>query len=205
MYKILVVEDHTMTRRGLTSFLSETGRWLVVGEAGSLEEAQEFFKTRALAGDAAPDIVLLDLQLKDASGLDLIPWLREFTAGGGMPKIIAFSVFDDYGHIQASFRMGVQGYVCKNQQEEELEAAMDVVAQGNVYINRNLIPKILNLSNLLNCFTKREAEIFLLVQQGLSNRQIAEKLFISQRTVENMLSGIYDKTGVQSRKQLELL
>ncbi|GHU53037.1 hypothetical protein FACS1894200_13570 [Spirochaetia bacterium] len=63
MYKIMIIEDHTMTRRGVASFLFETGRWLVVGEAGSLEEAQEFFKTRALTGDAAPDIVLLDLQL----------------------------------------------------------------------------------------------------------------------------------------------
>jgi NarL family two-component system response regulator LiaR len=204
--KVLVIEDQTITRRGIASFLAETGRWSLAGEAASLEEAMDFFEKLSHTGDTPPpDIVLLDLQLNDASGLDFIPWLREKTDGTAMPKIVVFSVYSDYGHIQASFRMGAQGYVCKNQQEEELEEAMNMVLQGNVYVNRNLIPAILRTTDLLNCFTKREADIFLLVQQGLDNRQIAEKLSISPRTVENNLSNIYDKTGVHSRKKLETL
>ena len=101
--------------------------------------------------------------------------------------------------------MGVQAYVCKRRGEQELEAALRATLDGTPYIDDTAQSKLTKTVNLFSLLTKRETEIFRLVTQGLSNRQIADNLKISPRTVENILSCVYDKTGIRSRAELERL
>jgi NarL family two-component system response regulator LiaR len=116
-----------------------------------------------------------------------------------------YSSFDDYAHVSAALGMGVQAYICKRRSEQELEAALRATLDGTPYIDDTVQSKLNKTVNFFSLLTKRETEIFRLVTQGLSNRQIAEDLKISPRTVENILSCVYDKTGIRSRAELERL
>jgi DNA-binding NarL/FixJ family response regulator len=209
MNTILIVEDHAIMRKGLSDFLTETGRWQVLGEAASLEEAKSLLSTTA---PPQADILLLDIDLQKTSGFDIIPWLRlQKTKGSAckkrraeIPAIVVYSAFDDYAHIQAAFKLGARGYVCKSQSEAELEAALTAVLDGGTYLCESLQTKILVATETLELLTKREQQIFTLVRAGRSNRSIAKQLEISVRTVENHLSCIYGKTGL-TRASLQKL
>ncbi|AEF85663.1 two component transcriptional regulator, LuxR family [Treponema primitia ZAS-2] len=203
MKTLVLIEDHDMMRRGLASYFSQQKRWEVVGEAATLDEASALFETLVKTGVPLPDIVLLDIDLNGAWGLDLVPKLREWY--GKKPPVLVYSVFDDYAHVKAATRAGVAGYVCKSQREAELETAMDTILQGDIYFTPYLFPKISAVSDITIFLTKRERQIFELVQRLYSNDRIAGELGINIRTVENKLSIIYDKIGVKSRGELEKL
>jgi DNA-binding NarL/FixJ family response regulator len=199
MNTLALIDDHAMMRRGLGSYFTQTGRWQVLGEAASLEEAAVLFKH--LAPGSLPEVVLLDIDLNGAWGLDLIPQLREWY--GKKPPVIIYSVYNDYGHVKAAIRSEASGYVCKSQSEKELEAAMVTVIQGGISYAEHLIVELDAVSDILYCLTKRERQIFELVQRFYSNRRIAAELNVSLRTIQNNLSNIYDKTGISSREELE--
>jgi DNA-binding NarL/FixJ family response regulator len=192
-------------RKGLASFFNETGRWTVLGEASTLAAAKTILSGLA---DGQPDAVLLDIQLETDWGLELIPWLRERIIGQNIrqiPKVVVYSSFADYSHISAAYKIGVDGYVCKTRSEAELEAALDAVLSGERHWDQTLAPKIMMVNDAVSRLTKRETDVFMLVQKGLSNKSIADKLGIKQRTVENHLCCIYDKTGIGSRVALQKL
>jgi DNA-binding NarL/FixJ family response regulator len=204
-----------MMRKGLVSFFKETGRWSILGQASSLVEAKSLLANPL---SSWPDIVLLDIQLDGAWGLELVPWLREqcfielklcensnFQNTKKIPDVVVYSSFTDYSHISAAYKIGVKGYVCKTRSEMELESALNTVLRGELYWDQTLIPKIMMVNDVISRLTKKETEIFMLVQKGLSNKNIAEKLGINQRTVENHLCCIYDKTGISSRSALQKL
>jgi len=193
--KIIIIEDHPVMRKGLADYFAGTGRWQVMGTASTLAEAKE------LASRVYADIFLLDIQLEDGWGLDIIPCL----AKEPRPIMAVYSSFDDYAHVSAALGMGVQAYICKRRGEQELEAALRATLDGTPYIDDTVQSKQTKTVNLFSLLTKRETEIFRLVTQGLSNRQIADNLKISLRTVENILSCVYDKTGIRSRAELERL
>jgi len=193
--KIIIVEDHPVMRKGLADYFAGTGRWQVMGTASTLAEAKE------LVSRVCADIFLLDIQLEDGWGLDIIPHLPKQTR----PVMAVYSSFDDYAHVSAALGMGVQAYICKRRDEQELEAALRATLDGKPYIDDTAQSKLDKTVNLFSLLTKRETEIFRLVTQRLSNRQIAENLKISTRTVENILSCVYDKTGIRSRAELERL
>ncbi|AEF86356.1 two component transcriptional regulator, LuxR family [Treponema primitia ZAS-2] len=201
MNTLVLIDDHTMMRRGLASYFTQTGRWQVLGEAGSQEEALALFET--LSPGPLPGIILLDIDLHGSWGLDLIPRLRNYYEQ--KPPALIYSVYEDYAHVKAAIRAEAAGYVCKSQGEAELEMAMDAVLQGRIFFAPHLIVKMDAVSDILLCLTKRERQIFGMVQRSYSNRQIAEELVVSVRTIENNLSIIYDKTGVPGRKELEKL
>jgi len=193
--KIIIVEDHPVMREGLANYFAGTNRWQVTGTASTLAEAKDLV-TRVYA-----DILLLDIQLEDGWGLDIIPYLTKQDG----PIMAVYSSFDDYAHVSAALGMGVQAYICKRRSEQELEAALRATLDGTPYIDDTVQSKLNKTVNLFSLLTKRETEIFRLVTQRLSNKQIAETLKISPRTVENILSCVYDKTGIRSRAELERL
>jgi DNA-binding NarL/FixJ family response regulator len=104
--------------------------------------------------------------------------------------------------MMTAYNMGVRAYVCKDQGEAELEVALFTMLNTGCFINEIVRNELSAVTDKLNRFTKREAEIFGLVKKGLSNVQIAETLGLNHRTVDNILSCIYDKTGVKSRLDL---
>jgi DNA-binding NarL/FixJ family response regulator len=203
MKTIVFVDDHDMMRRGLLSCFSAGRNWRILGEASSIEEGDALFKRLAEAG-TIPDIILLDIDLKGQWGLDLAAVSRR-TFSPRPPCIIVYSVFDDFAHVKAALRAGASGYVCKSQPLTDLEAAMKTAAAGGCYVPSHLAARLSAVFDLSSGFTRRERQIFDMVQLRRSNREIAGELGISLRTVENRLSDLYDKTGVHSREGLEKL
>jgi DNA-binding NarL/FixJ family response regulator len=203
MKTLVLIDDHNMVRRGIASWLAEDKHWKVLGEAASVEEAAALFK-RLYAASTPPDLALLDIDLNGSWGLDLIPLLRK-QYGEKAPPVLVYSVYDDYAHLMAAFRAKVRGYVCKSQDASVLRAAMDKIAGGGTWFAPDHLAQTTGVSDMLLALTKRERQIFDLVQRRYSNKEIAGECDLSVRTVENNLSIIYDKTGVTTRKELEEL
>jgi DNA-binding NarL/FixJ family response regulator len=196
---MVIVEDHPLMRKSLAGFFAGTGRWLVLGTASTLEDAKALL---SISDAARADILLLDIRLEKAWGLDIIPWLHG-RGGEKIPAVVVYSGFDDYAYVSAALSLGARGYVRKTQNETELEAALGTVLSGGVYTDKTVELNLRTVAHTINLLTKREADIFILVKEGFSNQQIAEKLGISRRTVENILYCVYDKTGIPSRLELQ--
>jgi NarL family two-component system response regulator LiaR len=194
---IVIVEDHPVMREGLAAWFTATGNWCVTGTAASFAEAKALFSRPGFHAD----IALLDIQLEDGWGLDIIPWLSEKHLP--CPLVAVYSMFDDYPHVSTALGLGVRAYVSKRRSESELDTALKTVLAGGTWIDDKVQIKFQIVSDMIDLLTKREAEILTLVKSGLSNKDIALRLGISRRTVENILSCVYDKTGVRSRLDLE--
>ena len=195
---IVIIEDHPLMREGLAAYFADTGRWRVK-TAESLETAKEVL-TRA-----DTDVALLDIQLEDGWGLDIIPWLSKTKFSGQkaeLPVLAVYSAFDDNAHVNAALSMGVRVYVCKRSNVPELEKAILSALEGKLYIDERVESSLQKGKDVYGLLTKREKEIFTLAKSGLSNRQIADQLGISCHTVENIMSCVYDKTGFDSRLEL---
>jgi DNA-binding NarL/FixJ family response regulator len=193
-------------RNGLAAYFTASGRWRVLGTASTLDEAKTLL-TPLIPGK--PDIILLDIQLENAWGLDLIPWVKEQNRTANLPPtfpgFVVYTNFNDYSHVNTALSMGVNAYVCKSRNEAELEEAMAAALRGELYIDKSVESKLNTVATVLSLLTKREAQILTLVKDGLSNKHIAAALGISCRTVENILSSVYMKTGVSSRLELQKL
>ena len=151
-------------------------------------------------------MIILDIELGNDWGLDLIGELRKISKNEiKLPPVLIYSVYDDYAHINAALRAGVKSYVCKSQSIEELLNAMEGVVSGKGGFNSALVQRFASVSDLKLRLTKREQEIFDMVQKGIKNKEIAADLNVSLRTIENNLGIIYDKTGVKNRRELENL
>ena len=196
---IVIIEDHPLMRESLAAYFTGTGRWRVVGTAPSLETAKE------LLTHAASDVALLDIQLEDGWGLDIIPWFSQTMSGrqkAEPPVFAVYSVFEDNAHVKAALSMGVKAYVCKRSNVPELEKAILAALEGKLYVDNRVESSLKKGKGVYGLLTKREKEIFTLAKSGLSNSQIAAELGITQRTVENIISQVYDKTGINSRLEL---
>jgi NarL family two-component system response regulator LiaR len=195
---IVIVEDHPVMLRGLAQWFSATGRWQVLGTASSLVTAKE------VLDGISPDVLLLDIKLPDGWGLDIIPWYKQHTEEP-LPKFAVYSSFDDYPNFSAAFGMGIDAYICKHRSEQELETALLQTLDGETYIDDTVKTRLNIVNGFIDILTKREAEVLSHVKKGMSNKQIALSLDISLRRVENILSCIYDKTGIKTRLELQQL
>ena len=202
-FRIAIVEDHPVMREGLARWFADTGRWQVSGTAASLEGAKELLAAEGFQ----TDILLLDIQLEDGWGLDIISWYTGHCGPGKQngPLTAVYTAFDDYAHVSAALGMGVKAYVCKRRGERELEEALLKALEGDICVDSTARTKLQTVTDFVSLLTRREKEILNMVKSGLSNKQIASGLGISRRTVENILSCVYDKTGIKSRLELERL
>ncbi|MFP3042172.1 response regulator transcription factor [Treponema primitia] len=204
MLTIFLVDDHVMVRRGLEARLAATGRYRIAGEAASLSGARGLLASP----EFPPDLIILDLELGDENGLELIGTLEKqhVAAGelsrGRIPAILVYSVFDDPFRIQSALHMGARGYVSKSAGEAEMLAAVEAVLAGRIWLDPRLELKTKAMPDIYALFTKREREILELVQKRYDNGAIAKKLSLSLRTIENYLSRIYAKTGAATRNEL---
>ena len=194
---IVIIEDHPIVSEGLTSYLTKTGRWNVAGTASSIAAAKELLDV------THTKIILLDIQLEDGWGLEILPWF--VTRTENKPIVAVYSAFDDYAHVNAALSLGVRAYITKRHGARELEKVLLNTLSGEMYIDDMAQINLHNTANGISILTKREKEIFSMVKTGLHNRQIATRLGISHRTVENILSCVYDKFGIRSRYELERL
>ena len=199
MRTVVIIEDHEMMRAGLSSRLKD--RWLIAGEAGSLKEAKKLFTVLT----EKPDLILLDMELGKDWGLDILKMDCFTSLFSGIPPVLVYSVYDDYAHVNAALRQGVMGYVLKSRGIEELLQAMEDVVSGKTAFSPSLPQRLASVSDLMLGLTKREREVFVMVQQGFNNTEIAGARNVSVRTIENVLSIIYDKTGAKNRGELKSL
>jgi NarL family two-component system response regulator LiaR len=202
-FRVVIIEDHPLMRRGFADCLIDTGRFLIAGEAESLEAGRVIMERLK----DPPDLVVLDIGLGNEDGLDFIGIMKNLCAARNLalPPMLIYSVFEDPLRIQAAVRMGARGYVSKSSGEAKILRAVDRILAGGQYIDERFETPVQKSGDLYDMFTRREREIVMMIKQHYNNDKIAARCGITPRTVENHLSHIYCKTGLKNRDQLRSL
>jgi two-component system nitrate/nitrite response regulator NarL len=202
--RILVVDDHTLFRRGLSALLSRDSRVVVVGDAADASEAQR------RAQELQPDLILLDNHLPGVNGIDALPGLREVAPKA---KILMLTVSEDAADLAAALRSGAAGYLLKNIEGDALIHAILQSVQGQSVIANEMTGKLvaayLGASGTdepvvpppspLAALSPREHEILRGISKGLSNKEIGRDLGIAETTVKIHVQSILRKLGVSTR------
>ncbi|HEY3737044.1 MAG TPA: response regulator transcription factor [Jatrophihabitans sp.] len=197
--RIFLLDDHEVVRRGLADLLSNTPGFEIVGEASSVEEA------RARIFDVAPDVAVLDGRLPDGSGIDVCRDIRSRLPG---TYCLILTSYDDQDAVMAAVLAGASGYVLKEVRGSGLIDAIRQVALGRTLIDPGVMEKMINQirnpaqeDGKLAQLSDREREVLDLIADGLTNRQIAERLFLAETTVKNYVSSLLAKLGMNRRTQ----
>ena len=198
---VFLVDDHELIREGIKQLLELGGDIDVVGQASNGEEAiQMILKYR-------PDVVLLDINMPKMNGIDVLRRLKDL---GVKSKIIMLTIHKDREYLLEAMKIGADGYVLKDSDAEGLMRAIRDVKSGKTYIQPSiaslLVEDVNNIdangdSAKIDALTKREYEVLTLIAEGLSNKEIADKLYISEKTVKNHVSNILKKLDVNDRIQ----
>jgi two-component system response regulator DevR len=197
--RIFLLDDHEMVRRGITDLLTSEPGFEIVGEAATAEQAL----SRILA--VKPDVAILDARLPDGSGIDVC---RDVRSALPSTYCLILTSYDDQDAVLASVLAGASGYVLKEVRGAGLIDAVRQVALGRSLIDPGVIDKVMRMvrdgspaENKLATLTDREREVLDLITEGLTNRQIGERLFLAEKTVKNYVSQLLVKLGMQRRTQ----
>ena len=205
--RILVVDDHTLFRRGLTALLAREARFEVVGDAADAGEALR------RARDLAPDLILLDNHLPGVSGVDALPSLRE---AAPLARVLILTVSEDERDLAAALRGGACGYLLKTIDGTDLATAIDRAMKGESIIADEMTGKLVAAfrgatgapppgadsgsgASPFDALSPRELEILRAIAQGASNKEIGRNLGIAEATVKNHVQQVLRKLGVSSR------
>lgn len=202
MIRVVLADDHEMVRAGFKMILERSGQCQIVGEAADGAEVY------AVVSREQPDVVLLDISMPP--GRSGIAACEEICKDFPQVKVLIVTMYADPEYLYYTLRGGASGYMLKNSSPDELLAAIISVLNGSIYIHpkmREMLGGELTaqeLENLANAqqLTTRELEILRLLAHGYTNREIAEKLFLSVKTVEAHRSKIYSKLKIKSRYEL---
>ena len=203
--EVLLVDDHDLMNTGVAALLAGTGCHSVAGQAHTLAEAKRFVEAAAEGAEQKmPALILLDIQLGKENGLDFITFLKSLCRAKRikMPSVLVCSILEDHFLMRLALEMGATGFVPKSSGSEELLRAINAACLGKFYVPDAHSNKMVEITNVYEQFTMREKEALVLLRQGKSNQQIADAMGILKRTVENIISNIYLKTGVTSRDGL---
>lgn len=197
MIRILIVDDHPVVREGLAAVLEQRGEFAIVGQVSSAEEAIE------RASLVNPDIVLLDLELPKMGGVEAIPRLLEVAPA---TRIIVFTAYDTDERVFGAIQAGAKGYLLKGAPAGEIAAAITTVHKGASVLDPRVASKVLarvtaTRSGSPSGLTAREREVLRLVSEGNSNKEIAVRLTITERTVKYHVASIFNKLGADNRAQ----
>lgn len=203
MKKLILIDDHKMLRKGISSYITENTDWTILAEAESLEEIPGIIKKIAPQKDDKI-VAVVDIQIKGSSdypfsGFEAVKLL----AKAGVPSVI-FSSHDTGALIERamSAEVGAKGFVSKLSDEKMLLDAINTVAAGKTFVQPDLVASLMEMNSLLSVLTKREMQVVKLIQDGRANEEIASKLQIKLTTLENYISVIYDKIGCRDRSSL---
>jgi DNA-binding NarL/FixJ family response regulator len=200
--RVAVVDDQELFRRGLTMLLTVEEDIEVVGEAGDGVAATE------LAASTVPDVVLMDVRMPKRSGIEACVSIKDVAPSA---KIIMLTVSDEEADLYDAVKNGASGYLLKDSSIDEVAQAIRVVADGQSLISPSMAIKLLDEFKQMTRsdrqqvptprLTDRELEVLKLVAQGLNNREIAKRLFISENTVKNHVRNILEKLQLHSRME----
>ncbi|MEZ4519755.1 MAG: response regulator transcription factor [Chloroflexota bacterium] len=192
---LLIVDDHPVVRDGLVAILSTQPDFVIGGEAASGEEALAVFER------LQPDVVLLDLEMPGMDGIALLRKLRETEPA---VKVVVFTAFDTDDRILGALQAGAKGYLLKGAPRTELFNAIRVVYRGGSLLQPIVASRLLDQlagSEPVEELTPREQAVLALLAQGKQNKEIAQELAITERTVKFHLSAIYGKLGAGNRTE----
>lgn len=193
MFNILLIDDHPLMRQGMRQILELEDNFTVIGEANNGTEGVE------LALKLNPDLIILDLNMKGISGLDT---LRSLRAKGVDARIVVLTVSDEPSDIYALMDAGVDGYLLKDSDTTELVDNIQKAVRGEVVLSENVRKHLLERrqeDNPLAVLTERELDVLQWIATGMSNKQIAAQLFISEETVKVHIRNLLRKLNVHSR------
>lgn len=201
MIKVLIADDHAIVRTGLRALLNSEPSMKLVGEATGGYEAIE------LAGKSNADILVLDISMPDLDGISVTKKIKS-----QFPdlRILILTVHEDEALLREAIRVGAAGYILKRAAETELISAIRAIMGGGFYVDPSMVRALLSdeikptatLRESVEPLTHREKEILKLIVQGYTNRQTAEELNISTRTVEGHRANLAAKLGLHSRVEL---
>jgi two-component system nitrate/nitrite response regulator NarP len=192
-WNVLIVDDHPLMRRGIVQLLSFEDEFNVVAEASNGADAV------AIASREEPDLVLLDLNMKGMSGLDTLKALRQ---EGITATVIVLTVSDSSQDIRALIDAGADGYLLKDTEPDDLiRLIKQAMTSGSAFseVVLEVLREKAETDDMFSTLTERESEILVEVARGFSNRQIADRLFISEATVKVHIKSLLKKLKVKSR------
>ena len=199
MIRVMIADDHRMVPEGLKSLIEFDDNIRVVDEANDGNECIEKLRY------SNPDVLLLDINMPELNGIEVLDILVKKKA---YPKILMLTVHSEMEYLIKSIDMGADGYLLKDADSHELIRAIYYVYQGEKFIQPSLIPllnsRLISLDmdrETVNALSDREIEVLRLVSVGFLNKDIAEKLYISERTVKNHLFNIFKKINCNDRTQ----
>lgn len=197
--KVMITDDHSMIREGLKQLLELEGDFKVVAEAADGVECISKLE------EVTPDVLLLDINMPNMNGLEVLQKMKEKRI---KVKVLVLTIHSEVEYLLKAVDIGVNGYLLKDSESAELKKAINAVVNGENYIQPSLIP-VLNAKMIdrdkdtvkIESLTKRELEVLKNLSYGMYNKEIAEKLDISERTVKNHISNIFKKIEVTDRTQ----
>lgn len=201
--RVYLVDDHEVVRRGVASLLATDASIEVVGQSGSATVAlREILALR-------PDVAILDANLADGTGVDIC---REMRSVDPNIKGLILTSYDDPDAISAAILAGASGYVLKRIEGNSLISGIKLVAGGHSLIDPTVASRVVEQMELQRksldviCeLTPQQRKIFFLIAEGMTNRQIAEQLYLAEKTVKNHVTGLLSRLGLQHRTQAALL
>jgi DNA-binding NarL/FixJ family response regulator len=202
--RVVIADDHAIFREGLRKLLEGAGDIAVVGEAGDGDEAV------LLLNKLRPDVLLLDLRMPNKDGLGV---LEEMNGQSEQTRVILVTEGENEHDVVRAMRLGARGVVWKQSASALLLKSIRKVHAGEIWLDNRMTAELIDAFKKSSdsgarrekpLLSPREREIVQLVAQGFRNREIAEKLFISEQTVKNHLHNIFDKLGVSDRLELAL-
>ena len=201
--RVYLLDDHELVRRGLHDLLSAEHDLEIVGESGSAVRATQ--EILALA----PDVAVLDGRLPDGSGIEVC---RDVRAANPAVRALILTSYDDDEALFASIMAGADGYVLKQIAGTDLVDGIRSIASGRSLIDPSLVTKVMDRlrhgdpqADKLALLTEQERRILELISEGLTNRQIAETLFLAEKTVKNYVTSLLSKLGLERRTQAAVL
>jgi two-component system response regulator DevR len=200
MTRVFLLDDHELVRRGIADVIERADDLTVVGEAGTVRDAV------ARVDATRPDVAVLDVQLPDGSGVDACRMIR--SEHPGLPCIM-LTAFDDETALEAAVLAGAQGWLLKDIRGAGLVDAIRRVAAGADLMDRDVVRRARERLMAAAAaapadevrLTLREGQVLALITEGLTNRQIGERLGLAEKTVKNYVSGLLEKIGVERRTQ----
>ena len=194
--RVVLADDHPLTRAGLSAYLQQENSIELVGEAEDGEKAWE------LIVDLKPDVALLDIRMPGEDGVSIARRIKEEK----LPVIpVMLTSYDAHQYVVASLRAGARGFILKTSTPQDLIRAIQTVVQGGLYLDSEVATVVGDRELVPESLSAREREVLVLASKGLSSKEVAAELFISERTVQTHLASIYDKLGARNKMEALLL
>jgi len=194
--RVFLADDHPLTRAGISAYLAQETSVELVGEA---EDGETAWK---LISEIRPDVALLDIRMPGEDGVSVARRVKE----SGLPvAVVMLTSYDAQQYVLTSLRAGARGFILKTATPEEITRAINTVAKGGFYLDSEVASAMGDGEFTPEQLSAREREVLILASKGFSSKEVAARLFISERTVQTHLASIYDKLGAKNKTEALLL